>query len=183
MTRGALASAVRCVGASLVLGCLVPIAAQSDPTAPECEADGATERSGPDWSVRVDVLEAFALLLPPSHDLARAGTQWYIHGSLDGDALVPDVAISLAVGVDVAEVVRRDFPEGAVATPVALGPATRGVRVTSQETAPDGTTYLTTAYLVAGERGTYRISRYEGFDWSSFGAVACSFHFVQVLRE
>lgn len=90
------------------------------------------------------------------------------------------MSLSLVPGLSAAEVVERDLPAG-TATAIGLGPATRGFLVTTPYRLPGGAWYEATTYLAETPRGTFRIDRYEEFDWPSFDAVARSFHFIEVV--
>lgn len=158
------------------------VARPRPPEPPGTQAGDASERVLSSWPVVVDAEHGFALRLPPGHDAARSGTIWYVHGWLDGEPLVPDLTITLAAGLSAVEIVERDFPPSARATPVAMGPATTGLRVTARYEHPDGSPYESVSYLVEGDVGTFRIDPYESFDWPSFEGVARSFHLVSFTR-
>ncbi len=138
-----------------------------------------------DWHAWVDPDHGFAVVLPPSHRLARSSTEWYVHGMFDDETpLVPDVAISFLADLD-AEQALTSFSEDATASDVAFGPGTRGLWIQSARRAKDGTPYLQDAYLIEAPAGagTFRIIRYEGFLWEHFEAVARSFHFVRTTGD
>jgi short-subunit dehydrogenase len=94
-------------------------------------------RPDPTWRTVVDVGHAFALRLPTGHVLSRVGdATWYVHGFLDGDPLVPDVAISFLTGITIDALAERDFPAGATLQRIRLGPATSGARVDATYATP-----------------------------------------------
>ena len=135
----------------------------------------------PDWVTWVDPAYGFAVELPPSHRLARSTTEWYVHGMLDEEEpLVPDVNVSFREGRDAQQLLER-YDDVATVQEVAFGPGTRGLKVVSARRAPDGTPYLIDTYLIEAPdgSGTFRILRYEGFEWAPFEAVARSFRFVR----
>lgn len=169
---------VRLLASLLALGLLAAAGAQNPPDGPPPAA------AGPDWTAWVDTAYGLGLLLPPGHRLARpsGAGQWYAHGTLDGEPLVPDVSIAFLPKVTAAEAL-EDFPDGSEAEEVALGPGTRGLRVTATYRAEDGTPYETSTYLAEGPEGTFRIARYEGFDWPPFDAVARSVHLVREAND
>jgi hypothetical protein len=138
----------------------------------------------PNWVTWVDPTYGFAVELPPSHRLARSASEWYVHGMLDEEPLVPDVNISLREGRDALELLDR-YEVGATVEEVAFGPGAQGLKVVSARRAPDGTPYLIDTYLVEapGGTGTFRILRYEGFEWAPFEAVARSFRFVRTADD
>jgi hypothetical protein len=164
--------------ALLAFGALAAVSAQEPPDGP------APDQAGPDWIAWVDTAYGFGLLLPPGHRLARPSGvgQWYAHGTLDGEPLVPDVSIAFLPKVTAAQAL-EDFPDHAEAEEVSLGPGTRGLRVTATYQAEDGTPYQTSTYLAEGPEGTFRIARYEGFDWPPFDAVARSVHLVRKAND
>lgn len=158
--------------------------AQEDALAP-C-TDGlppGTTTPDPTWRTVVDVGHAFGLRLPDGYVLSRVGdTTWYAHGFLEGDPLVPDVAISFLTGITIGALVERDFPAGATLARIRLGPATSGARVDATYATPDGTPYRQSSYLAEIDGGVLRVDRYEGFDWDAFDAVACSVHAVDLVE-
>lgn len=170
---------VRPLAALLALAVLAAALAQEPPDGPAPAAAADT-----DWIAWVDTAFGFGLLLPPGHRLARPSGvgQWYAHGTLDGEPLVPDVSIAFLPKVTAAEALEQ-FPEGAEVEEVALGPGTRGLRVTATYEAEDGTPYESSVYLAEGPEGTFRIARYEGFDWPPFDAVARSLHLVREAND
>jgi hypothetical protein len=135
----------------------------------------------PDWRTWVDPAYGFALELPPSHRLSRSATEWYVHGMLDEqEPLVPDVNLSFRAGRSAEQLLER-YGDADEVEELGFGPGTRGLRVVSARRAPSGAPYLVDAYLIEAPdgSGTFRIGRYEGFDWAPFEAVARSFRFVR----
>jgi hypothetical protein len=163
------------IAAALLALLLLAGAAWAQPT-------GDTGRlAPPDWRTWVDPAYGFALELPPSHRLSRSATEWYVHGMRDEqEPLVPDVSLSFRAGRSAEELLER-YGDADEVEELALGPGTRGLRIASALRSPSGTPYLVDAYLVEAPdgSGTFRISRYEGFDWAPFEAVARSFRFVR----
>ena len=139
----------------------------------------------PDWRAWVAPDAGVALLLPPGHALAAAGDGlWYLHGHHDGEPTVPDATLRWLAGVDLATALADTFPADAIAEPWRFGDdATRGLRVVARGAGPDGTPYTQAGYLIAGEGGVLRLSRYESFDWAPFHAVAGSLRWVHVVNE
>lgn len=128
-----------------------------------------------DWRVVADASTGLAFLLPRGHMLAPSEGIWYVHGTMDGEPLVPDVSIRLHANQTAEEVARRLFAVGAKLDPVMLGPAAHGFRVVVPgRTSAEG-------YLAIGGEGIFSITRYEEFDWSDFDQVACSFHLIELV--
>jgi len=164
--------------AAILLWAMAAVAGEPPATTlPECmAADGAgTLEVGADWRVVVDAEAGFGVLLPPSHLLSGAGDVWYAYETLDGEPLVPDVSIALHRGLRVEQVADELFGERVTLEPVQLGPATVGYRATLPGRAG------AQGYLAVGELGTYSVIRYEDFDWDGFGALGCSFYFVEFV--
>lgn len=145
-------------------------------------SDWSVEAPGPEWRtwVAADAGAGFALLLPPGHTLAYAGSDsWYLHGRLDGMPTVPDASIRWLAGVDLVDARAESFPDDAIAEPWRFGDdATRGLRIVAPARGRDGAAYTQAGYLIAHDDGVLRISRYEGFDWAPFHAVAGSVRWV-----
>jgi len=168
------------VGLLSVFLLLITPAVAVEPTAPELrecllEGGAGTLEPGPDWRAVVDPEASFGILLPPSHRLGRGGDVWYAFETLDGQPLVPDVSIGLHRGLGAEQVAGELFSELVTLEPVRLGPATVGYRATLPGRAG------AEGYLAVGKQGTYSVVRYEDFDWAGFGALGCSFHFVEFV--
>lgn len=175
-------------------------AAAADPAAPRAEAattsadsDAATTTAattttatatGDDWTAWVDTERGFLIELPPSHAVAPAGRQWFLHGFYGGEPTVPDATITFLPGRDLPRALKESFPADATITPLTFGDAgTSGLRVTSVYSTPDGTPYEESGYLIEAPGGTYRIGRYESFDWAPFDAAARSFRLVRLVAD
>lgn len=139
---------------------------------------------GPDWRAWVDADAGLALLLPPGHELSAAGNGlWYLHGVVGGEPTVPDATLRWLPDMHLASALADTFPPDAIAEPWRFGDdATRGLRIVARGAGPDGTPYTQAGYLIAGEGGVLRLSRYESFDWAPFHAVAGSLRWVQVVN-
>lgn len=147
--------------------------------------DWSVAAPGPDWRTWVAPDAGLALLLPPGHALSAAGDGlWYLHGFVGGDPTVPDATLRWLSDTDLAAALADTFPPDAIAEPWRFGDdATRGLRVVARGAGPDGTAYTQAGYLIAGEGGVLRLSRYESFDWAPFHAVAGTLHWVRVVNE
>lgn len=169
----------------LVLACLLFVvgpAFASDPAPPPAGAETTT--AADDWTAWVDTERGFLIALPPSHALAPAGAQWYLHGFHDGEPTVPDATITFLADRDLPRALKESFPAEATTTPLTFGDdGTAGLRVTSVYRTPDGTAYEESGYLIEAPGGTYRIGRYESFDWAPFDAAARSFRLVRLVRS
>lgn len=152
----------------------------NDPGSAPAEATATT--AADDWVAWVDPQRGFLIELPPSHALASAGRQWFLHGFHDGEPTVPDATITFLPDRDLPRALKESFPVDARAEPLTFGDAgTSGLRVTSVYRTPDGTPYEESGYLIEAPGGTYRIGRYESFDWAPFDAAARSFRFVHLV--
>jgi hypothetical protein len=146
--------------------------------------DWSVAAAGPDWRTWVAPDAGLALRLPPGHALAPAGDGvWYLHGHHAGDPTVPDATLRWLPGRDLEAALAETFGPDAIAEPWRFGDdATRGLRVVARGAGPDGTPYTQAGYLIAGEGGVLRLSRYEGFDWAPFHAVAGSLRWVRIVN-
>lgn len=165
------------VALAIVASLLLSFANAQLPESASCspQASSVLSTAEDDWRVVADVSTGLALLLPVGHELAPGGSVWYVHGTMDGEPLVPDVRIQLHLGQAAEEVASELFAEGAELEPVTLGPAAHGYRVVVPgRPGVEG-------YLAVGAEGTYSIVRYEDFDWAGFDQVACSFHLIQLV--
>ncbi len=160
-------------------------AVAADPVSPGADIDPPTTAATTtpnDWIAWVDSDQGFLIELPPSHALAPAGGQWFLHGFHDGEPTVPDATITFLPGRDLPRALKESFPVDATTTPLTFGDAeTSGLRVVSVYSAPDGTPYEESGYLIEAPAGTYRIGRYESFDWAPFDIAAGSFRLVRVV--
>jgi hypothetical protein len=145
--------------------------------------DWSVATAAPDWRTWVAPDAGFALALPPAHALATSGAGvWYLHGHHDGQPSVPDATLRWLPETDLATALARTFPADAIAEPWRFGDAaTRGLRVVARGAGPDGTPYSQAGYLIEGEGGVLRLSRYEAFDWAPFHAVAGSLRWVRIV--
>ena len=145
--------------------------------------DWSVEAPSPDWRTWVDADAGLALRLPPNHALAPAGDGlWYLHGHHGGDPTVPDATLRWLPGASLEAALAETFATEAIAEPWRFGDdATRGLRVVARGVGPDGTPYTQAGYLIEGEGGVLRLSRYESFDWAPFHAVASSLRWVRVV--
>lgn len=147
--------------------------------------DWSVATAAPDWRTWVAPDAGFAVALPPSHALATSGDDvWYLHGHHDGQPTVPDATLRWLAGADLPSALAETFPEDAIAEPWRFGDdATRGLRVVARSAGPDGARYSQAGYLIEGEGGVLRLSRYESFDWAPFHAVAGSLRWVRIVTE
>ena len=168
---------------ALVLACVLlacgPVLA-TDPAAPAADEAATPTQDG--WTAWVDTEHGFLIELPASHALGRAGRQWFLHGFYDGDPTVPDATITYLPGRDLPRALKESFPVEARTERLTFGDdRTTGLRVTSVYRTPDGTPYEESGYLIEAPEGTYRIGRYESFDWAPFDAAVRSFRFVHLV--
>lgn len=148
-------------------------------------SDWTVEAAASDWRTWVAPDAGFALQLPPGHNLAGAGSGiWYLHGHFDGMSTVPDASIRWLPGVDLVRARAETFPADAITEPWRFGDdATRGLRIVARGAGPDGTPYTQAGYLIQGEGGVLRLSRYESFDWAPFHAVAGTVRWIRLATE
>jgi len=100
----------------------------------------------------------------------------------DGEPTVPDATITYLPGRDLPRALKESFPADARTEPLTFGDdRTTGLRVTSVYRTPDGDPYEESGYLIEAPEGTYRIGRYESFDWAPFDAAVRSFRFVHLV--
>ncbi|MDZ7706874.1 MAG: hypothetical protein U5J97_03065 [Trueperaceae bacterium] len=157
-------------------------AVAADPASPGAETGPPTTPN--DWIAWVDSDQGFLIELPPSHALAPAGGQWFLHGFFGGEPTVPDATITFLPGRDLPRALKESFPVDATTEPLTFGDAaTSGLRVTSLYETPGGTPYEESGYLIEAPGGTYRIGRYESFDWAPFDAAARSFRHVRLVTS
>lgn len=153
-------------------------AVAADPPSPRDE----TVTTADDWTAWVDAEQGFLIELPPSHALSPADSQWFLHGFFEGEPTVPDATITFLPGRDLPRALKESFPVDATATPLTFGDAgTSGLRVTAVYRTRDGAPYQESGYLIEAPDGTYRIGRYESFDWAPFDAAARSFRLVRLV--
>lgn len=147
--------------------------------------DWSVAAPGPDWRTWVAPDAGLALLLPPGHALSATGDGvWFLHGFHQGDPTVPDATLRWLADTDLQAALTETFPPDAIAEPWRFGDdATRGLRVVARGAGPDGTPYSQAGYLIAGQGGVLRLSRYEAFDWAPFHAVAGSLRWVRIVDE
>lgn len=168
---------------ALVLACLLlassPVFA-TDPAAWPAQEAATPAQHG--WTAWVDTQHGFLIELPAGHALAPAGRQWFLHGFHDGEPTVPDATITYLPGRDLPRALKESFPADARTEPLTFGDdRTTGLRVTSVYRTPDGDPYEESGYLIEAPEGTYRIGRYESFDWAPFDAAVRSFRFVHLV--
>lgn len=153
------------------------LAQAPDAPADGCDAPPPAHAVAPDWQRVLAPDAGFVLDLPPGTSLAASENIWYVmlHDA-EGRAELPGMDVTRHAGRTLQEALDELwFPEDAVATPLTLGPGTRGLCVAATyETDFEGR-YPATTYLAEGDGAVYVMRRWENLVWEPYHAVARSF--------